>query len=213
MIIIKILVILSFIGMIYVNYLANAKPLGGNDTGEISARYNTLFTPSGFTFSIWGVIYLLLLVFIVNYTLLDKATFIDSNMTVIGILFIVSCAFNASWLFAWHFDKIALSTVIMIGFLVVLFSILQTTTNSGITYLAFSVYTGWVSVALIANISITLFKYDIKLFMNNEWFWFYTIIVISIGIGLWMALIEMNYWYAAVFLWAYFGIAMKYAKK
>ena len=57
---IKALVVVTYIAMVAVNYLANALPLNGRRTGEVSDAYPSLFTPAGLTFSIWGVIYLLL---------------------------------------------------------------------------------------------------------------------------------------------------------
>jgi len=100
----------------------------------------------------------------------------------------------------------------MVVFLVTLLSILKFTTPTGITYATFSIYAGWISVALIANISILLFKYDISFFMSNESLWFYIIIGISFIIGGLMIVIEKNYYYGLVFAWAYFGIIMRYIK-
>ena len=208
MIAIKIIVVLSFIVMIYVNYLANSKPLGGISTGEISNKYNTLFTPSGFTFSIWGIIYLLVFAFVITFVIAKPDA--STNMELLGILFIVTCIINIGWLFCWHFDKILLSTIVMILFLLTLLSILQFTSPQGIAYATFSVYSGWISVALIANISILLFKYNISIFMRNESLWLFIILFISVVIGGYMVLIQKNYFYGAVFLWAYFGIAMKF---
>ncbi len=210
MLILKVFVILSFMFMIYMNYLANSKPLGGISTGQISDKYNTLFTPSGFTFSIWGVIYLLVLAFVVIFTLSNENTM--PNMILLGILFIISCTLNVGWLLCWHFDKILLSTLIMVLFLITLLSILQLTTPEGITYTTFSVYAAWISVALIANVSILLFKYDISLFMNNQSLWLFIILGVSIVIGSYMVFIQKIYYYGVVFLWAYFGIIMKYVK-
>lgn len=204
----KIIVVLSFVAMIYMNYLANAKPLGGISTGEISDKYPTMFTPSGFTFSIWGIIYLLVLAFVVVFITTSQDAL--PNMTLLGILFIISCVLNIGWLLCWHFDKIFLSTIVMVVFLITLLSILQFTAPEGITYITFSVYAGWISVALIANVSILIFKYDISFFMNNESLWFYIILGISLIIGSYMVIIQKNYYYGLVFLWAYFGIASKY---
>jgi hypothetical protein len=89
---------------------------------------------------------------------------------------------------------------------------LEFTSPEGITYITFSIYSGWISVALIANISILLFKYKIKLFMNREKIWLYIILAISLLIGGYMVIYEKNYYYGIVFIWAYFGIAMRYAK-
>ena len=57
---VKALVAITYLTMIVTNYLANALPLNGRSTGDISDAYPSLFTPAGITFSIWGVIYLLL---------------------------------------------------------------------------------------------------------------------------------------------------------
>lgn len=208
MIVLKIVVVLSFLVMIYMNYLANSKPLGGITTGEISDKYNTMFTPKGFTFSIWGIIYLLVLVFVIVFTISKEGAL--PNMNLLGILFVISCMLNIGWLLCWHFDKIIESTLIMILFLVTLLSILKFTSPEGITYITFSVYAGWISVALIANISILLFKYDISFFMSNQSLWLYIVLGVSLIIGGYMVLFEKNYYYGLVFVWAYFGIAMKY---
>lgn len=208
---IKIIAVVSFILMIYVNYLANSKPLGGISTGEISNKYNTLFTPSGFTFSIWGIIYLLVFTFVISFVVAKPEA--STNTELLAILFIVTCLMNIGWLFCWHFDKILLSTFVMILFLATLLSILQFTNPQGIAYATFSVYSGWISVALIANISILLFKYNITFFMRNESLWLFIILFISVVIASFMVIIEKNYFYGAVFIWAYFGIAMKFKNK
>ena len=57
---IKILTIVTFIAMVVVNFLANRLPINNRSTGAISNAYPNLFAPAGLTFSIWGLIYLLL---------------------------------------------------------------------------------------------------------------------------------------------------------
>ncbi|XFA98683.1 tryptophan-rich sensory protein [Candidatus Izemoplasma sp. B36] len=208
MVILKISVILFFIGMILMNYLANSLPLNGVSTGQISARYNTMFTPAGVTFSIWGLIYILLAVFVVIFVMSDGSNI--PNMELLGILFLVSCVFNVAWLFTWHFDKIILSVIVMVLFLLTLLAILKFVKPTGLSNAAFSVYAGWVSVALIANISILLFKYDISIFMSNEKLWLYVILGVSLLIGGYMVVFQKNYYYGAVFIWAYIGIAIRY---
>ena len=60
--------VLAFILALTVNSLANIIPIGGQTTGEISDKYPTLFTPAGFTFSIWSLIYLSLFLFMERKT-------------------------------------------------------------------------------------------------------------------------------------------------
>ena len=64
-ILIKIAITVAYLAMIATNYLANALPIGGKTTGELSDNLPNLFTPAGVTFSIWGLIYLLLAVYVV----------------------------------------------------------------------------------------------------------------------------------------------------
>lgn len=208
MIFLKVLVLVSYLAMISINFLANSKPINGISTGDVSKKYSTLFTPKGFTFSIWGIIYILLFLFVIKF-IISEAESIE-NIYEISIIFIISCFLNITWLFCWHFDKIALSTIVMIALLTSLLLILHFLPKSGFNFAALSIYAGWISVALIANISILIFKYDISFFMNNQWLWFYLVIGFSLVICLYMVFVKKNYYYGLVFLWAYFGITMKF---
>ena len=99
---IKYLNILFFIGMVVMNYLANALPLNNHKTGELSDAYPNLFVPAGITFSIWGLIYLLLTGFvIVQFTEGGKVA-----ASSIGWFFIISCVFNSLWIVCWHYEKL-----------------------------------------------------------------------------------------------------------
>lgn len=210
MLLLKIISALTFIAMITMNYLANALPIGGNTTGDISGKYQSLFTPSGFTFSIWGLIYILLGFFVVLLFLQADDTLTQNSRTIL-VLFILVNVFNSLWLLAWHNDKILLSTIVMVGLLVALLAIVSLVSkNDTITYATFSIYAGWISVALIANITIWIVKEDFSIFMNHEYFWFFLILSVSLFIGLFMVIKEKNYYYGAVFLWAYLGIASKF---
>ena len=101
----KILVVLSYIAMITLNALANILPINGENTGVISDSYPNLFAPAGYTFSIWGVIYILL-GFLVFYLVREKNTERGSErvkaMDRISTWFIVSSFANAVWILTWH---------------------------------------------------------------------------------------------------------------
>lgn len=53
----QIMVGLSVIATIVVNGLANALPLNGVTSGEVSNRFGVYFVPAGYVFSVWGLIY------------------------------------------------------------------------------------------------------------------------------------------------------------
>ena len=111
---IKFLNLLLFAAMIVTNYLANALPINNRTTGEISDSFPNLFVPAGITFSIWGLIYLLLIIYsIVQFT--------GSNQTAIsniGWLFGVTCILNALWIVFWHYGKLPVSLLLMLGLLI-----------------------------------------------------------------------------------------------
>ena len=81
----------AFIAMIMVNVLANLLPINGLDTKEASDLYPSLFTPAGITFSIWSVIYLSLLCFMVVSWKRKSDALINELLP----WFTVSCILNA----------------------------------------------------------------------------------------------------------------------
>jgi hypothetical protein len=216
----QIINIFAFLIVLTVNGLANALPLGGNSTGEISDLYPNLFTPAGLTFSIWGVIYLILAAFIVyqGRDLFSKQKIEMPYIQAINGYFLLSCLANAGWLFAWHYRQALLSLVVMF---ILLFSLImiylkldigKNTVDSATRYfvhLPFSLYLGWITVATIANISAVLVHYQWSGWGLSETFW--TILVIIAGTLI--ALINIgqrgDVAYNTVILWAYLGIIIK----
>jgi hypothetical protein len=216
----SILNFLGFLGMIIVNYLAVALPLNNKTTGELSDQYPNLFVPSGFTFSIWGVIYLLLAIFIV-YQLVNafrKHTQNSSFLEKIGILFFVSSLANFGWIFAWHFELVSLSfflMLILLGSLIAIYIKLQigrsdsSRTEKYLVHLPFSVYLGWITIATIANATALLVNLGWNRFGLSEPFWTVTVIIIGIAISLTVLFNRKDIFYCLVVDWALFGILIK----
>ncbi len=154
MTILKIVNVIAFATMVFMNYLANALPLGGKTTGELSAQYPNLFVPAGITFSIWGMIYLLLLGFCVLQFMTQNKALVNA----IGWFFAASCILNALWIVAWHYEKLALSVIIMLLLLITITIINHRLVPfyGGITKAAFGIYLGWICIATIASITALL---------------------------------------------------------
>lgn len=204
---IKYLNLLLFAGMIVMNYLANALPLNNKTTGELSDSFPNLFVPAGITFSIWGIIYLLLLIYsILQFTSADKDTINN-----ISWLFAISCIFNALWIVAWHYGKLPMSLIIMSGLLISLIYINMTISHlpTGIIKAAFGVYLGWICIATIANVTALLVNYSWNGFGVSQEVW--TIIMILIGaIIAVLALYRLNNpFIGLVVIWALAGIIIK----
>ena len=82
-----------------------------------------------------------------------------------------------------------------------------------LTYIAFSVYTGWISIALIANITILILKYQIKLFVDHSILWYVIVMITGVTIGLSVLVTTGNLFYILVFMWAYAWIFIKHLRK
>ncbi|MCX6717269.1 MAG: tryptophan-rich sensory protein [Candidatus Taylorbacteria bacterium] len=209
----KVFVPVAFVIMLLVNYLATALPLGGRSTGEISDNYPNFFTPAGYAFAIWGLIYTLLLIYVVYQ--FSRA---DSKLvTQVNRIFLVNALLNALWLFAWHYNIVWLSLVLMIGLLVTLIKIADILRQSALTQkeriiirLPFSIYFGWITVATIANVTIFLLSLGWNGFGIAESIW--TVIVLLVGaiIGSWRTISDRNIPYALVLIWAYGAILSKH---
>ena len=104
----RLIALASFAFMLVMNVLATTLPLDGQATNKTSDRYDTLFAPIGFTFAIWGVIYLLLGVYTVVQLVADNS--------VIGPItpwFIAGNLLHGAWIVAWHYEALWVSALII----------------------------------------------------------------------------------------------------
>lgn len=201
--------IAAFIVVLAVNAMANAIPIGGQTTGEVSAKYPSLFTPDGFTFSIWGLIYLSLGVFVVYQAIPAQR---DSNAIArIGIWFKLNCLANALWLFAWHYDLLVISLLLMLGILATLIQIFRTidSNTSLLIRFPFSLYTGWITVATIANISVLQSAWGLNDAGLSAVQWTWLKLAIAGALGAIVISRTRNAVFPAVIAWAAFGIFSK----
>lgn len=215
----KVLSIINFIlflGVVTVNALANILPINNLNTGELSDKYPNLFVPAGFTFTIWGLIYLQLLILtIYNIYIAFKDDKRDLNYFnfILGINFIL----NSMWVIFWHYEFVFISWLIMISILITLFlmdrfldrKIIHGLRDKISFRYTISIYYGWISVATIANTTALLVKLGWNWFGLNQEVWTLLVIIIATVIASLSLLIQKNIAYALVFIWAFFGIAYK----
>lgn len=203
----KILNLFLFAGMIVMNYLANALPLNNKTTGELSDSFPNLFVPAGVTFSIWGIIYILLLSYcIVQFTASGRVI-----TGTVSLLFGLTCIFNALWIVAWHYQKLPLSLLLMAGLLLSLIFINLYTKelNPGLIKAAFGVYLGWICIATIANVTALLVDSGWNGAGLSQVAW--TIIMISAGTLIVVAAVLRisNPYIGLAVIWALSGIIIK----
>ncbi|MDD4352037.1 MAG: tryptophan-rich sensory protein [Candidatus Gracilibacteria bacterium] len=215
----KIFVLVAYIAMVGVNYLANALPIGGVTTGEASDSYANLFTPAGITFSIWGLIYLLLFGYTI-YQFFNKDTKRNKLFASINIYFLITSLANISWIFAWHYGIIWLSVLIMLVLLIFLIKIADIINKDKYSPLdnlliraPFSFYFGWITVATIANISVFLVSINWNGFGISNVIWTIVVLLVGAAIGIARTLKDQNIFYGLVLVWAYAGIWLKHSSE
>ena len=208
--------LLSVILALMVNILATTLPLNGQNTGEISDRFQVYFVPAGYVFSIWGIIYLGWIAF----TLFQLRSSQRENIRLrqLGYSFALSNLANAAWLFCWHYNQFGLSVLIMLALLGLLItSYLRLHVNrSTVTRLEywsvdvlFSIYLGWITVATVANISDWLYLIRWDGFGISPQAWAVIMLAIASLLGFVMALARKDVGYLLVLVWAFIGIALK----
>lgn len=216
----SILNLAGFIFTIVVNAMANALPINDLNTGQLSDMYPNLFVPAGFTFSIWGVIYLWLAIFaiygIVSAFSSDasRGAWIDK----IGPWFLVQAIFNGAWIFAWHYQIVWLSLLLMLGILGSLImmhrklGVGEVAEVPAITFLVrapISIYLGWITVATVANVTTLLVDAGWGGFGIAEWIWAAIVIIVAADITILMQFRKGDFFHSFVVLWALFGIYSK----
>lgn len=213
---IKILAAVAFVAMVAVNFLANSLPINGRTTGEVSNAYPNLFAPAGLTFAIWGVIYLLLACYVV-YQFVPRSSKDEELLKKINPLFIATSLANICWIFAWHYDFIALSVVIMLALLFFLIRIADIirdrpgkTADHRIISAPFGVYFGWITVAAIANITVFLVSLGWDGFGIADYVWAALIMIVGAAIGILRMRKDHSIAYGLVLVWAYLGILFKH---
>lgn len=207
--------ILAFAVTVVVNGLASSLALNGRTTAEVSDLYFTLVTPAGYVFAIWGVIYALLLVFVVFQALPNQRE--KPFLTQISVLFILSSVLNVVWLFLWHYDQIVLSVALMFALLTTLIVVYfrlgigkssVSLKERVFVRLPFSIYLGWITVASIANVASALVavKWDGFGLANDVW----AVIVIAVALLITLGVIatRKDVAYSLVIVWALVGIAV-----
>src|SRR5829696_7176711 len=107
--------LLSVLAALTVNILASALPLNGQNTGEISDRFQVYFVPAGYVFAIWGIIYIGWIAFSIYQA--RPAQKENPRLRSLGYLFALSNVFNAAWLFCWHYNQFGLSVIVMLTLL------------------------------------------------------------------------------------------------
>lgn len=217
--ILQVVNILAIIITIVVNALAEILLVNGVTSKEVSDAYPSLFTPPGYVFSIWSVIYTLLIVFMIYQALPSQRE--ASYLKPTAVFFVLGGLINTSWLILFHYSfgqpGIYVFTPILIGLFLVLMlytyvkleigAVNVPTKVKAAVHLPVSVYAGWVSLAVIANIASVLNVIVPGIPLATQELWTALVIIVALIIALLMLVIRRDAAYGLVVVWATVGIA------
>lgn len=215
----RLLIAVTTVTTLFINFLAVYLPLNGKTTQELSDKYNVFFSPMGYVFSIWFVIYLGLLAYVVF--MLKRW---DSERKLIDNIFpfhVTGLLANSAWIFLWHYEYIGLSVLIMIVLLVSLikiYTLIQDRADENrhdfvfnwFLKIPFSVYLGWISVATIANISVFLYSQGVSSIILSGSLLAGLLIIVASKMGGLAVVKNADYAFPLVILWSIVGIVGKF---
>lgn len=205
------LVIAATIGTILMNYLAAIAVFGGITPDYVSNKYPTFITPAGYAFSIWGWIYLGLIVFSVYQALPSQL----ERFREVRTLFIASCLANCAWIYVWHNQLITLSLLAILSLLALLafINLRLQRENNFFARIVFGLYFGWVTVASVVNATIALI-FNGASASDEVSIWIAVgLIVVATVIGIFLRHQLPNIAYPVAIAWAVTAIAVKQSGK
>jgi translocator protein len=214
----QILIVVAVAATIVVNGLASTSLINGRQTGAISDMFPVLFTPAGYVFSIWGLIYLGLTAYAVFQALPAQRE--NPRLRSIGNLFLVASLANIVWIFLWQYLQFPLTIVamlILLGALIGIYLRLDIGRSRPpgaerwLVNLTFSIYLGWITVATIANATILLSYLNWNGFGIGEQVWLVIMLAVALVVAALIAFTRRDVAYLLVLAWAFAGIALKHA--
>ena len=223
-VILQILNLITVIAVIIVNMFANILPLNGVNTGTVSDLYANYFTPAGYVFSIWFIIYLQATIFAIYQV--RKSQREQPYIGQISIFYLLAGLANIGWIFLFHYSANPINPPFFYGATVLLLTIvlllLFTYIRLGVgktdvpraqrlgIHLHFSVYLAWLSVASIAGIASAINTLIPGIPDPTQWIGTAVMLVIALVLTLLMTYQRREFGFGLVVVWAAVGIAIKW---
>lgn len=217
----KAMVVLSFVVAMIVNTLSFVLPINGKTMTQISNSYPNLFAPADYTFSIWGIIYLLLLIF----TFYQQRLLLGNKeereiLQHARIVSVTTNLLNAAWLIAWHFDYLALS-VMLISVILIILKIYGKLIRDAklpcreivLLRLPFSIYYGWTSISVVTSAFILMESVGWNGYGLPQMVWVVIALIALTAATVFRALRNRDIAFCITFIWSYIGILVRHISK
>ncbi len=194
-----------------INTLGALGLINGLSQKQISDKYLTLITPSPSTFSIWSVIYTLLIISIIVMIAKKEDPYYQKAVEQISALFIASCLLNIAWIVAFSYVQVELSVLFILGFVIALFLLGKKLLaiqegKRWLLPLSFGLYTGWLMIASVVNIAAALVKLGWNGFGISDDNWAIIVLAVSVLLVILVLIKSQNAALPLPVAWAYWGI-------
>ena len=194
-----------------INTLGAIGLINGLTQKEISDKYITLITPSPATFSIWSVIYTLLLISMIVMIIKKNDPYYQRAVDQISNLYRISCVLNIAWIVSFSFVLVEISVLFILGFVITLALICMKllAIQEGRRWLlpiSFGLYSGWLFIATVVNAAAALVKVNWSGFGLAQETWGSIMLVVAILLLIGVVLKIRNAVFPLPIAWAYWGI-------
>ncbi|MBB6449647.1 peptidoglycan biosynthesis protein MviN/MurJ (putative lipid II flippase) [Geomicrobium halophilum] len=189
-----------FILMLFVNYSS------ATNVGDVANEQPALIQPASYAFSIWGLIYVLLFLWILKglFARGEQKQIFKNTQVLIPVNFLL----NSAWIITFTQEYIFMSTVViflLLLSLIILYRTVSRNESSGmVERIPFSIYIGWVSVASVVNVFTGFARSDATQFLGvGELGWTIAMLILLLVVAVMFTRMNRDVWYPLVFIWAY----------
>ncbi len=211
--------LLAILAAFFTNVLANIAPIKGLTIGEISNTFfvDVLITPASYAFAIWGLIYLGLISLGIYQALPNNRN--NAYLQKMGYYLVISSLAQIVWVFLFLSEFFVISTVAMFAILIpliLLYLKLNISFNSitkkqkWLVNFPISIYFGWITVATIVNVALTLSWIEWNGFGLSNVVWTILMIIVAAIVGILIRITRQDKVYSGVFIWALVAIAIRH---
>ncbi len=222
----QVLNIITIISVLIVNILANALPLFNVNTGQVSDAYPNFFTPAGYVFSIWFIIYLQAIIFLIYQGRPSQRS--EGYLQKIGIFYFLAGLANIGWIFVFHYSyaymvanpPFYLLSVIFLILVFLMLLLVYLRLGIGIdavsrnvklaVHLHVSVYLSWLSVATIAGLASAINVLIPGIPSEIQHIATAAMLFVAVLLTLLMIYLRRDFTFGLVVLWSAIGIGVKW---
>lgn len=207
-------VIATTVFALIINALATSLPLNGVTTAALSDAYLIRFVPAGYVFGVWGIIYMGLMAFTIYQALPAQRE--NPRLRAIGWWYVIGNSANALWLIFWHYYQVEITLMFMLVLLgTLLYSVsylhqhkAQNATEALCVDLGYHIYTGWISVATIVNVTVVLFR-NIQTTDEMALMWSLVLVGVAAIVAISQRYLRNDTAFGMVIAWALYGVGVK----